>query len=161
LKDLESLSDTSERFLTSNALEKLALPKLQYLKMGIAEERKRKRLHDGKYVMRKKKISIEQATLNKLAVNCPKLLRLFGINNESPNFIFCQRLNATTTFRKVLRIQETDDGDNWRFDDDSVGSCSSDDNSEGSYSSDEDSVESCLSDDDDHMGSYCSSDDIW
>jgi hypothetical protein len=56
---------------------------------------------------------ISQTTLNNLAKNCPKLLRLFGYSrylSPIPPFIFAQRMNAATEFRLAHQILKEVDG---------------------------------------------------
>jgi hypothetical protein len=126
---LETLSETTQTFLVSECLEKLSLPKLRDIKRYIAGAEKQKR-HYGHYVAyRKMKTRISQATLDKLAENCPNLLRLSGTNIHptlpSP-FIFAQRLNGATKLRKVRATRKWTNGHRLQFDYDSVEDCSSD-----------------------------------
>jgi hypothetical protein len=89
-----------------------------------------KRLFASKYGhQRLTNTHISQTTLDKLARNCPKLLRIFGTNLHSrmPNpFISAQRLNGSVKFRRMRPIRKFVDGIMLKFDYDSVESCTSD-----------------------------------
>jgi hypothetical protein len=121
---LESLSETTQILLNSDSLGELALPKLRHLEMCIVGE-------EGKcfdsYLQRRIPTRFSRTTLDKLAENCPKLLRFFGVDTEETDSImYAQRLNAAAKFRRVRPIRGEVNGIELKFDYDSVESCTSD-----------------------------------
>jgi hypothetical protein len=111
-------------------MEKLSLPELRRLVFFVDNYNKKSPAGTNvEYVEGEMKTLISQSTLDKLAKNCPKLLRLMGVNLYSGSddpFIYARRMNAAAKFRKVRPIWKIVDGIQLQFDYDSVESCSSD-----------------------------------
>jgi hypothetical protein len=135
LNHLECLRVLTQHILNSACMEKLSLPELRDL---VVQTDRHPVTINGEYNSIsctlspvEKKIFISQTTLDMLAKNCPKLLRLSGVDfvmfSSNNSFILAQRLNAATKFRRVRPIEnKTVDGNCLKFDYDSVESCSSD-----------------------------------
>jgi hypothetical protein len=80
----------------------------------------------------KKTPTITKTTLDKLDEHCPKLLRIFRTNFNWPKvtvpLIFARRMNGASGFRKVHLVKKkVGRGKNFKFDYDSLESCSDDD----------------------------------
>jgi hypothetical protein len=131
LEHLETLKDNMAVFLDNSCLGELSLPKLRDLTVHIMKKFKSIEIP-----------RIERTTLDKLAKNCPKLLRVFGdypTFGEIHSFLFAQRINGETlTFRRVKEIRKMVNDHHIGFDDDSAESCSDyDERRAKSYSDDD------------------------